>query len=350
MKNDILVSVVIPAYNSENYIRECLDATVGQTYSCLDIIIVDDGSTDSTRDICREYSDKDQRIKLLSQPGRGASAARNAGIKEAEGTYIVFFDADDRPERDIIENYLMALDGWKGKNLAFITCGMYYDNLFHRNVEDRVCLLEAEHGFIEGENYLLKRNYASTLAWLRIFNFVTNKFYNLSKIKSGSIRFDERVHIGEDLKFNLDYLSICDGNIGMINKPLYHYIKRSEDSLSFTYHENDIEDIKSIYRYFLDWEAGQKGVTQDNILVIKSIFLTDWTSRLTTLYDSCKKHGDCIGYRKITNSEIRSYEFQSMLKQVFKAKKISFIRYMALRTRDFHVFCFFRKIYQLSKG
>ena len=81
------------------------------------------------------------------------------------------------------------------------------------------------------------------------------------------------MNIGEDLKFNLDYLNKCEGYIGMINKTLYHYIKRTDDSLSLTYHESDIEDTKNIYRRFLEWEEQQQGVTEDNLLVIKSIYI-----------------------------------------------------------------------------
>lgn len=345
-----MVSVVIPTYNSEKYIRDCLDATISQTYSNIEIIIVDNESTDSTRKICEEYADSDKRIRVYSTSTNGVSATRNTGICEACGKYIVFFDADDRPEHDIIESYIRALDEWKGKNISFVVCGMYHDNTFNKNVDDKVSILESIYGYIEGENYLLKRNYASTLAWLKIFNHVTNKLYSIEKLNKYRIRYDEKMHIGEDLKFNLDYLDKVDGAIGMINRPLYHYIKRSDNSLSFTYHENDIEDTKAIYRRFLNWEARQKGVTKDNLLVVKSIFLTDWTSRLTTMYDTWRKKGDRGSYRKILNAEIRCPEYQTMLREVYKAKKISWIRYYSLRTRNFSVFCFFRKIYQFSKG
>ncbi|MBE5825475.1 MAG: glycosyltransferase family 2 protein [Butyrivibrio sp.] len=349
MKTDALVSVVIPAYNSEEYISGCLEATISQTYSNIEILIVDNGSDDSTVDTCREYAERDSRIRTFSVLKKGVSVARNFGIDNSNGKYIVFFDSDDRPERDLIENYLNALEEWQNKTVALVTCGMFFDNIFYRNVLDKVSILESQSGFIEGENYLLKRNYAAVLAWLKLFNFVTNKIYDNDVIKHHGIRFDEYVNIGEDLKFNLDYLNKCEGYIGMINKPMYHYIKRTENSLSFTYHESDVEDTKTIYRRFLDWESQQKGVTEDNLLVIKSIYITDWISRLSTMSDYYKENGGARSVIGKLSSEVGCNEFQSMLKQVYKAKKISTIRYMALRTRRYEAFCLLREIYQKMK-
>lgn len=350
MIENVLVSVVIPTYNSEKYIRECLESTINQTHTNLEIIIVDDGSSDLTTSICEEYDGTDARIRFFSLAQKGVSATRNYGIKKATGKYIVFFDADDLPNRDIIECYLKAAEDWKEKETSFITCGMYYDNILNRNVDDRINILESQHGYVQGENYLLKRNFAAVLAWLKIFNFVTNKLYDAKLIKDNCLKFDQSVHIGEDLKFNLDYLAISTGCIGMINKPLYHYIKRSEDSLSFTYHDNDIEDTKDIYRRFLEWEARQQDVTEDNLLVLKSIFITDWTSRLATKHDYFQKLGKLNTVRRELNREVGCFEFQSMLHDIFRAKKISTIRYLALRTGRFDVFCFLRRIYQLTKG
>ncbi len=350
MDKDVLVSVVIPVYNSEKFIHECLDATIGQTYSNIEILIVDDGSEDSTVDICRKYEKSDERIRVILGGYRGVSATRNTGIDVAKGQYIVFLDADDYPERNLIERYVTAAKEWKDRNVSFITCGMYYDNNVNKNVEAKAYILENNYGYIEGENYLLERNYVATLAWLKIFNFVTNKCYKVDIIRENRVRFDEKVEIGEDLKFNLDYLDVCDGYIGMVNSPLYHYIKRSDDSLSSTYHESDIEDTKAIYRRFLEWEKKQKGVTEDNILVIKSIFLTDWTSRLSTMNDTYRKKANSSSCKRILDSEIGSVEYQSMLKEVYRSRKISLIRYATLRTGNFDIFCFFRRLYQLSKG
>lgn len=87
----IKVSVIIPMYNAEPYIMQCLESVLRQTYQCLEILIVDDGSTDRSLDICREFSSNDRRIKLLSQERKGVSSARNRGMEEASGKYIFFW-------------------------------------------------------------------------------------------------------------------------------------------------------------------------------------------------------------------------------------------------------------------
>ena len=350
MESGFLVSVVIPTYNAEKFIRECLDSAIRQTYRNIEIIIVDDGSTDSTLAICKAYADGDNRIRIFTHPNTGVSATRNRGIRHAKGDYIVFFDADDRPEKDLIQSYMYANDQWIDREVAFILCGMFFDNVYNKHVDNAVSILESEHGYIRGENYLLSRSAAATLSWLKLFNFVTNKLYDLKLIREKGIAFDPEVKIGEDLKFNLDYLENSEGYIGMINRPLYHYIKRSDDSLSITYHEGDLEDTKEIYRRLIGWESAQAGVTDDNLSLIKGIYITDWVSRMTAMYES--HHRDELRYtvKKTLRNELRSKEFQETLDEVYKARKISMIRYYSLKIGSFEVFFFLRGIYQLLKG
>lgn len=95
MKNQALVSVIIPVYNVEEYLRECVDSVLMQTYKNLEIIIINDGSTDSSGEICDEYIEKDERITVVHQKNGGLSAARNKGLSEANGEYVYFLDSDD---------------------------------------------------------------------------------------------------------------------------------------------------------------------------------------------------------------------------------------------------------------
>ncbi len=350
MDSEILVSVIIPTYNAANFIRDCLEATIRQSYRNIEIIVVDDGSKDSTLDICKSYADRDSRIRLFSHENVGASATRNRGIRHAKGDFVVFFDADDYPEDDLIEKYIEASNQWSDRDVSFILCGMYNDNLYNRHVENSESILESAHGYIRGENYLLGRSSAATLSWLKLFNFVTNKLYNLKLIREKEIRFDPDVAIGEDLKFNLDYLDNCEGYIGMINLPLYHYIKRGDSSLSLSYHDGDIEDTKEIYRRMVAWEASQEGATEDNVVLIKGIYITDWVSRLTALYE--KHHRDELRplVKEKLRDELQSEEFQKLISEVYKAKKISRIRYYSLKLGSFEVFFLLRGFYQVLKG
>ena len=98
-----LVSVVIPVYNMEKYVARCIQSVLDQIYGNLDIIIVNDGSTDSSKDIIEEYAKRDERIRVITTANKGLSAARNIGIIEGRGEYIAFVDADDYISREYVD-------------------------------------------------------------------------------------------------------------------------------------------------------------------------------------------------------------------------------------------------------
>ncbi len=103
MNPNPLISIIIPVYNVEPYLKDCLDSVINQTYKNLEIILVNDGSTDNSKTICEEYKKKDSRIILINQKNSGLSSARNAGIKQSTGEYISFIDSDDYVEKDYVE-------------------------------------------------------------------------------------------------------------------------------------------------------------------------------------------------------------------------------------------------------
>lgn len=109
MKNNPLISIIIPIYNTEKYLPRCLDSVVHQTYNNLEIILIDDGSTDNSYQIAKDYSAKDSRIKLIHQKNQGLSGARNTGIGKSTGKYISFIDSDDEVKSNFIEKLLFAL-------------------------------------------------------------------------------------------------------------------------------------------------------------------------------------------------------------------------------------------------
>lgn len=106
-----MISIIVPIYNAERYLRACLDSLIGQTEKDLQILLVDDASTDSSLAIAKQYATQDSRITLLSQPHAGQSAARNLGMAHAKGDYIAFVDADDALEPDWCERHLAAIEG-----------------------------------------------------------------------------------------------------------------------------------------------------------------------------------------------------------------------------------------------
>ena len=137
-----LISVIVPIYNVESYLGECVDSICSQTYRNLEIILVDDGSTDDCPEICDRYALKDSRIKVIHQSNRGLSGARNAGYKASNGKYIAFIDSDDKISKTFIESlYALII-----KNDAQIAACAYTHNSDVHAVKKRLldCVLTSE--------------------------------------------------------------------------------------------------------------------------------------------------------------------------------------------------------------
>lgn len=338
------ITIIIPAYNAEKYIGKCLKAVKSQTYNNFEVIIVDDGSQDKTVSICEEYAEDDNHIRVIKSEHRGVSRARNVGLEAATGELVSFFDADDYPEENLLREYAEAFEMWE-HTVSFVSCGMYWENLYDRLVPQEKHILEAGRGYKEGNRYLIQNHDISMLSWNQLFNFVTNKCYYKSVIDNNSIRFNEEVNIAEDILFNLDYLKVTDSFIGVINKPLYHYVKHGDTSLSSSYYVGAIEHVCHSFENLLDYISKQPGVSEEDTAVIKSIYLMDWVSRLSMLMgDNNSELGKKERY-KICNEELKKEKFKALLRDSFKSHKISGVRYFALRNCRFEIFYFMRKIY-----
>lgn len=208
--NQPKISVIVPVYKVEPYLRKCLDSIVNQTYRNLEIILVDDGSPDNCPAICDEYAAKDARIIVIHQANAGVSAARNAALDIATGDYIGFVDSDDWLELDMYE-YLLHLAQTFDAHVS--QCG-YMEEGEHRlqlytPIIDQMAQ-GGETGFSSDDWH--KLSYAN---W--------NKLYRTEIV--GELRFDENYVFGEDLLFNVQVLQrtqkVCFGS-----QAKYHYLQR----------------------------------------------------------------------------------------------------------------------------
>lgn len=347
-KKQPLVSVIVPAYNAENYIAVCLDRILAQDYQNLEIIVVDDGSDDGTVDVCVRFASLDERVKFVQAQHGGASSARNEGIKAATGDYITFMDADDYAEKNLISKYVKAYESW-GRMAAVVIAGMYWVDPHNRFAKRKERLLEEERGYKRDSNYLLERYDTATLSWLKMLNFITNKCYRGDIIRENGILFDTELKIAEDLNFNIDYLEASEGFLGVINKPLYSYVKHGDDSLSARYFEGSVEQVKESYKRLLNFTADQSGVSVDDIYVIKSIYLMDWVSRLCMLIDDKSIEMTSREKYRYCNDEIRGVEFRRLLKDSKMGKKITGYRFYTLYLGSFRLFIWLRKFYHKLK-
>lgn len=242
--NKIKVSIIVPVYNVERHLEKCLDSLINQTFKEFEVILVDDGSSDSSSKICDEYLKKDERIVVIHKKNEGVSVARNIGINTAKGKYILFCDSDDYVEKDWCETlYKLQIDNSKYFNM----CG--YFNINYREKMNkyikRIIENNKELSIINaGDFYLLYEN--------QVFNPLWNKIYELDIIKKNRIQFEKNLSLGEDLIFNLEYLRASQRNICFINKCKYNYILRNEESLDNKYYSDLYDIYVMLYRKIYD--------------------------------------------------------------------------------------------------
>lgn len=216
-KNDALVSIIIPVWNTGKYVENLIQSLFDQTYQNLEIIAVDDGSSDDSLEILQALEKKDSRLKVLHQKNAGASAARNRGVEAAHGKYVIFIDSDDDVTKDFVEKLVEQMESASRVSLA--VTGMHYKKLQKNSSTD--VYIEPRRMRRENErsaDYLLML----LLCGGRMYSSV-NKIYHLDVIKQHKLKFEEGRDFAEDTKFVLDYLAKAAGEIVFVLEPLYIY-------------------------------------------------------------------------------------------------------------------------------
>lgn len=238
--SEIKVSIIVPVYNKEKYLEECLDSLINQTLNDIEILCIDDGSTDNSLNILNDYSKNDSRIRIFVQNNHGPGHARNKGLDNARGEYVAFIDADDWIEYDSLEQL--------------------YDNA-KRNSSDLVLFNAIEH--LPDKKYRKRTYYSDDIE--KAFNYhnrkdlvmnnfliVCTKLHRLGFLDENNIRFAE-TGLFEDVFFHIKSVILSE-NISYINKIFYNYRRtesnsrqtesiKSEDSLIFLDILDDIQNF-----------------------------------------------------------------------------------------------------------
>jgi glycosyltransferase involved in cell wall biosynthesis len=234
------ISIIIPVYNVESYIKECLDSVIAQSYKNLEIICIDDGSTDSSGIICDEYAKNDKRIKVYHKNNGGVSSAKNIGLENCTGRYIGFVDSDDWIEPNMYEVLHEAI---KDKNVAVSVVSYFKDTadlsipIFNR--------ITIDYDVISPKDmllYPLKRD-----DYMGFCGYLWNKLFDVDVIRNNNLKFDEKVNYGEDILFytNLIIEGKCKGKY--LDEPLYHYRQR-DTSISKSKKASVKLDILTVYK------------------------------------------------------------------------------------------------------
>jgi len=245
-KEQYKVSVIVTIYNSEKYLEKCLDSIVKQSYSNIEIILVDDASKDSSIQICNKFQKEDERIKIIQKGHMGVSGARNAGIENATGEYILFVDSDDWIDYNTIK-YLIDIYN-KNKNTDIILFGIkkYY---MSKILEPKLNLKNNEK--LEEKEYNLDEILPELIEYEKI-NSPVNKIYKTEIIKKQKIRFDVNIEIAEDLLFNIHYFKNIN-NVYILNREFYNYRIENENSLTHKYIENKYEQLIFVNKEMEKW-------------------------------------------------------------------------------------------------
>mgnify|MGYP000424671490 FL=1 len=240
-----MISIIIPIYNSEKYIKRCVSSVIDQSYDKLEILLVDDGSTDNSLNICEAFAAKDNRIKVISQNNGGVSKARNTGLRLVKGEYVMFLDSDDYMLPDMCKTMLDVLHS---KQADCVICGIQEpeDGLWcpQRNI-DYSTLEDFKRDFI----YQLNTELLSP-CWNKIFKkqLITNLF-------------NEEISFGEDLIFDLEYLNNCS-RLSFITTPLVYHEKQVAGSLVTKTGLQRLMDIENIHQVIMQF-AGEENISQD---------------------------------------------------------------------------------------
>lgn len=216
-----LISIIVPVYNSSSYIGNCISSILKQTYRNIELILIDDGSTDNSKSICIQYANKDKRIKYFYQRNKGVSAARNYGLEKSKGLYIVFVDSDDMIDISMVEELHDCMITQKVKVVMTSGSIVYQDAsrkrfaFFNEFANDLDYIQLSQKEII---SQVLR--YACSSVW--------GMMYDRAVIEN--IRFNESLSNKEDMLFNIQvYLNVPE--VYCVNKNHYYYFQH-EDSLS----------------------------------------------------------------------------------------------------------------------
>jgi len=190
------ISIIVPVYKAEQYLPQCIESILAQTFTDFELILVDDGSPDDCGAICDEYAKKDARIKVIHQPNSGVSVARNAALDIARGKYIMFCDSDDWVEPEWCECLYNAI---QTPNVVMAVCG---HKLWKDDQLEKICQFDESRASIKLSEIF--GNSLSGVPW--------NKIFLSNQINKYSIRFPVGISLSEDLRFILNYLATFNAN------------------------------------------------------------------------------------------------------------------------------------------
>lgn len=260
------VSIIVPVYNSKKYLKKCIDSILSQSYKEFELLLINDGSTDCSRDICKSYDDK--RIKYLEQKNEGVSSARNKGIKESTGDFITFVDSDDSLSEDYLSVLVILQDE---KKSDWTACPYSYVNLTEKPFKgikpewDNDISIKGRRGTRALREKILyngkgRRTLASPCC----------KLYRSDIIKNNNLLFDPLLKIGEDAIFNLQYSEFITSF--SYKKEFMYYRTVREDSAVMKYRPEAFKELTNLFSAYTNIKKKfGTGFKNEKIFVFNSV-------------------------------------------------------------------------------
>ena len=333
MKEQPQVSIIVPVYNVENYIERCLNSLVNQTFKDIEIITINDGSTDKSLELLNKYAKEDIRVSVIDLGDEGVSYCRNLGIEKANGKYIMFVDSDDWIDFNMVEvMYKKAEEN----NIDLVMCS--YIREFKDHSKEKIFNLPEEIIYKEDKvkNELLRKlvgpvkEELSNPEMLDALGTVWGKLYRADIFKENKINFVDLKEIGsaEDTLFNIftfNYLK----KVMFLNKPMYHYWRDNPKSVTSQYNSKLKEQRKVFFKYISDF------IKENNFEQVFEEALNNriCTSVLGLGLIECSKNNKISGINKIKN--IKKIINEEYIRNAYKNLEL---KYFSIHWRVFYFF------------
>lgn len=292
------ISVIVPVYNAVRYLHRCVDSILAQTFTDFELLLINDGSKDNSGRICDEFATKDARVRVFHKKNGGVSSARNLGLDNAKGEYIMFVDSDDYMFPQMCELMKTTMEM---KKADMVVCGTTETGGgYWRPVEDKDYTL-----------VLLKENFVELLR-TELLSPPWNKIFKHSII--GKLRFYEDISFGEDLMFNLGYICKC-GNVSFIKESPFFHEKDNACSLVVKFNRNRLTDIEKVWTTITQFVPCEPSLYnkyyRDIVVSVRQLLRSDnysWTSKKEILrewHNICHlKELDLSGYNGVKINRI----------------------------------------------
>ena len=296
-----LISIVIPVYNSINDFPKCIGSIIGQTYKNLQILIIDDGSTDGCSELIDKYAAQDSRIVAVHQENKGVSAARNRGIELAVGEYVHFPDSDDYLELDAYE---YALSLFKMHECDLVAFEHYVTYLDH---EDAHVMLDSSYG--------LKSCHEAHRVVCEGSPFACNKLYKNSLLHG--LRFREDIFRGEDTLFVHMYLERVN-TVWFDERPLYHYVQNNDSASRGAFRETQLSGLKLFQIYADLFKAKYPGLYNKIAISLTRLCISLY-------YDMFADRDDHRAGMKLAQRVFESHRKEILFESISAAERTKFL-------------------------